>query len=57
MLPFDMNSKKQIDGEKLLELARLFSKLGIIAFGGPAAHIAMIEEEVVRRRQGVLCNE
>lgn len=35
----------------LLELAGLFLKLGTIAFGGPAAHVAMIEEEVVRRRQ------
>ncbi len=36
---------------KLLELAQVFLKLGIIGFGGPAAHIAMMEDEVVHRRQ------
>ena len=35
---------------QLLQLARLYLKLGTIAFGGPAAHIAMMEDEVVRRR-------
>jgi len=34
----------------LSEIALLFLKLGTTAFGGPAAHIAMIDEEVVRRR-------
>lgn len=34
----------------LKELARLFTKLGFIAFGGPAAHTAMMREEVVVRR-------
>ena len=32
------------------EIARVFLKLGTTAFGGPAAHIAMMDEEVVRRR-------
>lgn len=35
---------------RLLETARLFLTLGIVGFGGPAAHIAMMRDEVVRRR-------
>jgi chromate transporter len=34
----------------IAEIARLFLKLGITSFGGPAAHIALMEDEVVRRR-------
>ncbi|MEP6860353.1 MAG: chromate efflux transporter [Deltaproteobacteria bacterium] len=34
----------------LRELAALFTRLGFTAFGGPAAHVAMMEDEVVRRR-------
>jgi chromate transporter len=35
---------------KLGDLARFFLRLGFTAFGGPAAHIALMEEEAVRRR-------
>ena len=38
---------------RLRELAGLFLKLGAISFGGPAAHIALIEGEIVRKRQWV----
>lgn len=34
----------------LWELVVLYLKLGTIAFGGPAAHVALMEDEVVRRR-------
>jgi len=33
------------------ETARFFLKMGLVAFGGPSVHIAMLEDEVVTRRQ------
>ncbi len=39
--------------QRWLEIAQVFFKLGVIGFGGPAAHIAMMEEEVVTRREWI----
>lgn len=44
------DSPKVPERTSLRTLAALFLKLGIIGFGGPAAHIALMRDEVVRRR-------
>lgn len=44
-----MDQRASVD--RLAELARLFFRLGLIGFGGPNAHIAMMEAEVVNRRE------
>jgi chromate transporter len=42
-----------VSGHVVREVAVLFAKLGCIAFGGPAAHIALMRDEVVTRRKWV----
>jgi len=37
--------------KNMLQVAGLFLRLGLTAFGGPAAHIAMMYDEVVKRRK------
>ncbi|GER58405.1 chromate efflux transporter [Patiriisocius marinus] len=37
--------------QNLKEVATVFFKLGCFAFGGPAAHIAMMEDEIVTKRK------
>lgn len=35
------------------EIAKVFLKLGFIAFGGPAAHISMMDEEIIEKRKWI----
>ncbi len=41
----------ELHPDRLTDVAQVALKLGFTAFGGPAAHIAMLREEVVIRRQ------
>ena len=45
-----MSESAQPLRRRLWEVAALFLKLGTISFGGPAAHIALMETETVRKR-------
>lgn len=45
------DDRSTADWKSLREVALLFLRLGATAFGGPAAHMAMMRDEVVRRRK------
>lgn len=53
ILPTDNQPAMPPLNARLSEVIALFLKLGTIAFGGPAAHIALMRDEVVRRRRWV----
>ena len=42
---------KLVRKARFLEVIKVFTKLGWVAFGGPASHIAMMDDEIVTRRQ------
>ena len=46
-------SRKHIPQNSLKEVATVFFKLGCFAFGGPAVHIAMMEDEIVTKRKWI----
>ena len=48
-----MDERSEIREVSLGEIALVFLKLGTLAFGGPAAHLAIMEEEFVRRRRWI----
>jgi chromate transporter len=52
-----MVESTEIREPSLAEIALVFLKLGTITFGGPAAHLALMEEEFVRRRRWITHSE
>lgn len=45
------------NSNRIAELFKVFFRLGCLAFGGPAAHIAMMEAEVVTKRKWMTSEE
>lgn len=50
MMPVEQRPQMESTRTSLVELALLYLRLGATAFGGPAVHISMMEDEVVTRR-------
>ena len=46
-----LNKEEKLDRQK--EISRVFLKLGFIAFGGPAAHISMMDDEIIDKRKWI----
>ena len=44
---------KEEKRERLKEIFKVFLKLGFLAFGGPAAHISMMDEEIIEKRKWI----
>lgn len=53
ILEFAKMGGTKTSNQLYIEIVRVFTKLGIIGFGGPAVHIAMMEEEVVNKRNWI----
>ncbi len=49
--PIPTQASPSVDPVSLSALSTLFFRLGLTAFGGPVAHIAMMEDEVVSKRK------
>lgn len=47
----ELNKSEKRERQK--EISKVFFKLGILAFGGPAAHIAMMDEEIIQKRNWI----
>jgi chromate transporter len=46
-----MEAEADTERSSLAEVAWVFLRLGLLSFGGPAAHVALMEDELVRRRR------
>ena len=53
----ERTDNKRHSSVSLLSIAAVFLRLGSSAFGGPAAHIALMETELVVRRQWITAEE